>query len=209
VTAVAEAPGPAVRQRALRLAALVGGFAAAVALRIWVGGVGVAQSAPAGLTFAAALGALALADRLSFGPSRRGASRSGRRPSALRAGLAGAALICAPAALSHLWAGTLGSPTWAGFGPWLLVVTAVACMEEVLLRGRLFDAAQLLSGPGPAVVLCAFLFALLHVPLYGWQALPLDTAVGLVLGGLRVWSGTWAAPAVAHVAADVAGWVLR
>jgi len=44
------------------------------------------------------------------------------------------------------------------------------------------------------------------VPLYGWHALPLDTAVGVVLGVTRLVAGTWVAPAIAHTAADVAGW---
>ncbi|MCU1587768.1 MAG: hypothetical protein JWN31_1261, partial [Frankiales bacterium] len=39
--------------------------------------------------------------------------------------------------------------------------------------------------------------------------LPLDLAVGLVLGGLRQQTGTPAAPAVTHVGADFAGWFLR
>ena len=34
-------------------------------------------------------------------------------------------------------------------------------------------------------------FGLLHVPLYGWAALPLDLAVGLLLGGLRMATRGW------------------
>jgi hypothetical protein len=52
------------------------------------------------------------------------------------------------------------------------------------------------------------LFGLMHVPFYGWHALPLDTAVGAVLGVARVAAGTWTAPALAHVGADLAGWWL-
>jgi len=44
-----------------------------------------------------------------------------------------------------------------------------------------------------------------HVPLYGVGALPLDAAVGLLLGGLRLLTGGWVAPAAAHALADVAG----
>jgi membrane protease YdiL (CAAX protease family) len=51
-------------------------------------------------------------------------------------------------------------------------------------------------------------FALMHVPTYGVPAVPLDLGVGLVLGGLRVLSGGPGAPAVAHVAADLAAWFL-
>jgi len=66
-----------------------------------------------------------------------------------------------------------------------------------------------LSGAVPAIVVGAVCFALLHVPLYGWHVLPLDLAVGLVLGGLRQATGTPAAPAVTHVGADLVGWFLR
>jgi membrane protease YdiL (CAAX protease family) len=53
------------------------------------------------------------------------------------------------------------------------------------------------------------LFALIHLPLYGVGALPLDLAVGLLLGGLRIISGGVLAPAIAHVIADLAGgWLL-
>jgi hypothetical protein len=49
----------------------------------------------------------------------------------------------------------------------------------------------------------------MHVPLYGVGALPLDLAVGLLLGGLRIVSGSVLAPAIAHVLADIAGgWLL-
>ena len=51
-------------------------------------------------------------------------------------------------------------------------------------------------------------FALLHVPLYGWHVVPLDLGVGLWLAGLRLISGGVAAPAVAHVVADLATWWL-
>jgi membrane protease YdiL (CAAX protease family) len=51
-------------------------------------------------------------------------------------------------------------------------------------------------------------FALMHVPLYGWHVVPLDLAVGLALGGLRVATRGVAAPAVAHAVADLATWWL-
>jgi hypothetical protein len=47
------------------------------------------------------------------------------------------------------------------------------------------------------------------VPLYGWHVLPLDLAVGVVLGMLRASTGTVATPTVAHLIADYAGWFLR
>jgi hypothetical protein len=54
----------------------------------------------------------------------------------------------------------------------------------------------------------AIAFAGLHVPLYGWHVVPLDLAVGMLLATLRILTGNWCAPAVAHVLADAAGWWL-
>ena len=123
-------------------------------------------------------------------------------------GVAGAALVCAPVGLERLI--TL-EPLYGvtGFWSWAAVVTVVATAEEIFLRGTLYDAIAQLAGPAAAVVVGAVCFALLHVPLYGWHVVPLDLAVGLVLGGLRHASGTAAAPAVTHCLADYVGWFLR
>jgi hypothetical protein len=48
----------------------------------------------------------------------------------------------------------------------------------------------------------------MHVPLYGWHVMPLDLAVGLVFGGLRLATHGVAAPAAAHAVADLATWWL-
>jgi membrane protease YdiL (CAAX protease family) len=80
--------------------------------------------------------------------------------------------------------------------------------EEVLLRGVLFAEIGEALGTAAAVVLTAIAFALLHVPLYGPGVLPLDLAVGLWLGTLRVVSGSVTAPAAAHTLADIAAWWL-
>ena len=83
----------------------------------------------------------------------------------------------------------------------------VACMEEAVLRGVLF--AELDRGLGvAAVVIHSLLFAVIHVPLYGWHVVPLDLGVGLWLAGLRLASGGVAAPAIAHTVADLATWWL-
>jgi membrane protease YdiL (CAAX protease family) len=173
-------------------APLAAGFAAAVALRAVIGGPGIATSPAAGLAFAACLTALALAagTRLTF--NRRD----------LGIGLAGAAVLCGPAAL----AGGFGARPLAGLGGWLAVVTVVAAAEEAFLRGSLYDA---LGHPAAAVAGSALAFALLHVPLYGWRTVPLDFAAGVVLGLVRHRSGSATAPAITHVAADWAAWFLR
>jgi membrane protease YdiL (CAAX protease family) len=101
------------------------------------------------------------------------------------------------------------APLNAAIAVWTPIVAAVAVAEEVALRGVLFDAVRLWGGDGWALVATTALFALMHIPLYGLGALPLDLAVGLMLGGLRIVSGGVLAPAVAHVIADLAGgWLL-
>jgi membrane protease YdiL (CAAX protease family) len=181
-----------------RVALLVLAFAVAVGLRVLVGGDAVAGSLLAGLVFAACLLVLALAAGTRVPVTR----------SAILVGLAGAALVCAPVGLERLLTAT--PPRSAdGFAGWAAVVVVVATAEEVFLRGALFDAVEQVAGALPAVLVGAACFAVLHVPLYGWHVLPLDLAVGVVLGGLRQATGTPAAPAVTHVGADLVGWFLR
>jgi membrane protease YdiL (CAAX protease family) len=179
----------------LRLGALLLGFGVALGLRVAAGGSDVARSVPAGLLFAGCLLALALAARTRV-PVSRGA---------VGLGLLGIVIVCLPVGLGQLVAVRPLHGT-TGFLPWALAVVVVAGAEEVFLRGTLYDA---IAVPWVAVVVGAVLFALLHVPLYGWHVVPLDLAVGLVLGGLRAESGTPAAPAITHVGADLVGWFLR
>lgn len=179
----------------MRVAALLVGFAVAVGLRVVAGGDDVARSVPAGLLFAAALLVLVVAARTPVPLSRR----------ALTLGLLGIAVICLPVGLEQLVTlRPLRGTT--GFATWVAAVTVVVAAEELFLRGTLHDAVAQRWSAWAAVVVGAVCFALLHVPLYGWHVVPLDLAVGLVLGGLRVEAGTPAAPAVAHLGADVVGW---
>lgn len=179
----------------MRALALLAGLVVAVGLRVLVGGEDVARSISAGLVFAACLLVLCVAAGTRAPLTRR----------ALGLGLLGTVVVCLPVGLGHLWALRPLHGT-AGFVPWALAVVVVAGVEELFLRGALFDA---IARPWVAVGVSAVAFALLHLPMYGWEALPLDLAVGLVLGGLRVEAGTPAAPAVTHVGADLVGWFLR
>lgn len=88
---------------------------------------------------------------------------------------------------------------------WSPVVVAVAVAEEALLRGALFGALLEWRGPRLALAVTSVAFAVMHIPMYGIGAVPLDLAVGLWLGGLRLLTGTWTAPAFAHALADLAG----
>lgn len=188
-------------------AAGVLGLAGAVALRVGLAGTDGVRSPGAGLLFALLLVALAL------GVSLRGAGGAGRPPVQLSLGVAGALTLCAVPLLVHLRSPGGALPA-AALPVWAVVVTAVAVAEEVLLRGALWQAlvaqgSTAARGELLALPVTTVAFALLHVPLYGWAALPLDLAVGLLLGGLRMVSGGWGAPAVAHTLADLAGWWLR
>ena len=88
--------------------------------------------------------------------------------------------------------------------PWVAVTVLVATAEEVVLRGALFDALDASLGSPGAVLITSAVFALMHVPLYGWHVVPLDLGAGLWLAGLRLTTGGISAPAIAHTVADLA-----
>jgi membrane protease YdiL (CAAX protease family) len=100
----------------------------------------------------------------------------------------------------------LAPPT--AFAPWVGVTILVASAEELVLRGALFDELHGNLGTVGAVLVTSIVFALMHVPLYGWHVVPLDLGVGLWLAGLRLATGGIAAPAIAHTIADLATWWL-
>jgi membrane protease YdiL (CAAX protease family) len=179
-------------------ALLAAAFAGALAVRVAVAGSAGAASVGAGLVFAALL--------VAASAGRCPAPRLDARSVAI--GLAGAAVLLLP--VVALAAGRGVTPPGGGtaYAGWAAATAVVATAEEAFLRGALFGALQRWRGTDVAVVGAAVAFALLHVPLYGWHVLPLDLAVGLGLGALRVVAGSWTAPAVAHVGADLAGWWL-
>ena len=186
------APAPVRRLPALLLGAA---FAGAVAVRVALAGPSGAASQSAALVFAAVLAVLAVACGVRTTWSLR----------AVATGLAVAAVLVLPA-LAHL--GVRADLPAPSFPAWAGVTAVVATCEEAFLRGALYDAVQRKRGVDAAIVVGAIAFALLHVPLYGWHVLPLDLAVGVVLGATRAAAGTWTAPAIAHVGADLAGWWL-
>ena len=178
------------------------GLAAAVALRVAVAGNAGPASPQAGALFGVLLLLLAAA----------GGWRPARPPlRAVALGVAGGVVLLAvPVALrlATPLPFKLGSPASA-FPLWATLVTLVAVAEEALLRGALMGVLLRRATPEAAVAVAAVAFALLHVPLYGWVAVPLDLAVGVWLGGLRLAGRGVAAPAVAHTVADLATWWLR
>ena len=172
------------------------GLGVAVVLRAIVSGRSGAVSMPAGTVFALVVAALALGG--GWRPGRP------RLVSMVVGAVAGAVLVVVPVAVQgSRVAGSGGSA--AHMALWTVVVSAVALSEEMFLRGALWVAVEREVGALAAVVTTTVVFAVMHVPLYGWRAVPLDLGVGLALAALRVWSGGVAAPGVAHVVADLAG----
>ena len=53
-----------------------------------------------------------------------------------------------------------------------------------------------------AIAGSAVLFAVVHVSVYGFAALPIDLAAGLLLSWQRDATGTWTVPAITHVIAN-------
>ncbi len=179
----------------LRAAVLLLGFAAAVVGRAAVSGAAGAHSVPGGLLF----GAVLLAAVAGTGTAVRVSAR------AVAMGAAGVLVLCLPVLL-----------TWAprvvpvdGLLRWSAVVSVVAVAEELFLRGTLYDAVRAVAGDDGAIAVTAVCFGLLHLPLYGWGAVPLDVCVGVLLGELRRVAGTPVAPAVTHAGADLVAWFLR
>lgn len=190
------------RRDAVAVVALLAALAGALAVRIAVAGPAGVRSVAAGAVFAVLLVVVCLVadprEALSPGAWRR----------QVAVGLVGTAVLCVVPFVVHLSSGAPALPA-DGFGRWAVVVSAVAVGEEVLLRGVLWVRLADRFGDGAALAVTTVAFGLLHVPLYGEHVLVLDLVVGVLLGGLRMVSGGWGAPAVAHTLADLAGWWLR
>jgi hypothetical protein len=116
--------------------------------------------------------------------------------------------------LPWAWVVVLGTLPFLAFAAWsrplparggmLVAVTGVvaAVAEEVFFRRLVYGWLQR-WGATVAVGVAALLFALVHVPVYGWAVLPVDLAAGIVFGWQRWASGTWTAPAAAHAVANL------
>ena len=183
-------------QAAMRTALLLSATAAAVGVRVITGGAVAAASIPAALLFATA--ALSVAFAAGWRPGRP-------TPGALTVGAGAGGVLVLAWLLAHAPHPTLQGPGVGALAVWTPAVALVVLAEEALLRGAVFDAVSEWNGAAAALAVTSVVFALLHLPLYGVQALPIDLGVGVFLGGLRVMTGGVAAPAVAHLVADLGG----
>lgn len=80
--------------------------------------------------------------------------------------------------------------------------TLAAVAEEAWFRRLCFG---LLAPAGTAIAMIGstVLFAAVHVSIYGVWVLPLDLAAGLVFAWQRSVTGSWTAPAITHVIANL------
>jgi membrane protease YdiL (CAAX protease family) len=175
---------------------LLVGFSSSVLLRILIGGSEVATSVIAGIVFAVSLILLSKTEYI----------KSHWTIQTVGWGLLGATVLFLPIALLHLSAGQLHSRPAGNYVTWSIVVSVVAAAEEYFLRGALYQSVERWKGDATAVLLGAIAFAALHIPLYGWQIVPLDFVAGLWLGTLRNSSGSWLAPGITHILADLGAW---
>jgi membrane protease YdiL (CAAX protease family) len=128
-------------------------------------------------------------------PSR---PRAGRPFLALGVGILGVCLATVAA----------GTPVPLPFSTAAIPLSILAAIaEEALFRRTLYDSLAP-RGTAVAVVVCALLFAVIHLPLYGVAALPIDLGAGLLFGWQRSVAGTWSASAATHAIANLIG-ILR
>jgi membrane protease YdiL (CAAX protease family) len=85
----------------------------------------------------------------------------------------------------------------------ILALNSVAAVAEELFFRRMLFGGLLRVGAFAAIVGSAVAFALVHVPIYGPAAIPVDLGAGLVFSWQRWASGGWAAPAATHVFANL------
>jgi membrane protease YdiL (CAAX protease family) len=102
-----------------------------------------------------------------------------------------------------------GRPVPVPLAAWALPLSLAAAVAEEALFRRAAYGALASRGALAAVVGTALLFALIHVPLYGIAAFPVDLGAGLLFGWQRWASGTWTVPAATHALANMVAVMAR
>jgi membrane protease YdiL (CAAX protease family) len=80
----------------------------------------------------------------------------------------------------------------------IAAATIAAVAEEALFRRFVYGWLER-RGATVAVAGAAFLFAVIHIPVYGSGVVFIDFGAGLIFGYQRWATGGWAAPAATHV----------
>jgi len=86
---------------------------------------------------------------------------------------------------------------------WSLAANSLAAVAEEVWFRRVCFGVLAPAGTAFAIVASSALFAVVHVSTYGVSVLPLDVAAGALLGWQRATTGSWRAPALTHVLANV------
>ena len=199
--APATAPGrqarPSVSPPVDRGAVVVAGLAFLL-LRPGLEGLG-----PGARSAVLAAGYLGLTAAAVPGRARAGARRASPPLPAWVVLAAGLAAVLAMALLGG------PAPPLPGGGLALLLGALAAVAEEALFRGALYAGIQRWAPAALAIAGSAVAFALVHLPLYGPIAFPVDLGAGLLLGWQRWASGRWTVPAATHAAANLLAVILR
>jgi membrane protease YdiL (CAAX protease family) len=106
-----------------------------------------------------------------------------------------------------IWAS--GRPVAVPYNHWVLPLVVLGAVAEEALFRRVAYAALEPAGAAVAIGVTALLFAVIHLPLYGWTVFPVDLGAGLLFGWQRWASGTWTTSAGTHAIANVLAVVLR
>jgi membrane protease YdiL (CAAX protease family) len=102
-----------------------------------------------------------------------------------------------------------GRPAAAPLGAAALPLSFFAALaEEALFRRAAYGWLDCCGAP-LAIAGSALLFAMIHVPLYGPAALPVDLGAGVLLSWQRWASGSWTVPAATHAVANLVAVISR
>jgi membrane protease YdiL (CAAX protease family) len=108
-----------------------------------------------------------------------------------------------------LAAAASGRPAAAPLGAAALPLSLFAALaEEAWFRRAAYGWLDR-YGARVAIAGSALLFAMIHVPLYGPAALPVDLGAGVLLSWQRWASGSWTVPAATHAAANLLAVISR
>jgi membrane protease YdiL (CAAX protease family) len=132
-----------------------------------------------------------------FAPIPPAAARPRPLASSAVVGAVGIGAVALAAALAG------SPPAWptTAWGPAFDVTAALA--EEALFRRVAYAWVESRFGAAIAVVVTGLAFGLVHVPVYGVAALPVDIGAGLLLSWQRATTGRWLVPAATHVVANL------
>jgi membrane protease YdiL (CAAX protease family) len=118
----------------------------------------------------------------------------------------GLALLAAAALMAPvLFSGVSNARPITVFGPWATATLMVAVLEEAAIRGAVQQLWTEERGVVAGLAAGAITFAAIHLP-HGLAAMPIDLAVGFVLGGLRLVTGRVLPCVIAHTLADWSAW---